>query len=106
MNEITAFIKNIKLVRSARLFFNSINAETYYPEKNCKSYWQKLHDNFLWSVKYREPNIQYCAYGLDIIGSSSNSFLAEKTLCRSRNRMNGKLLDKKNPPRRNQTALV
>lgn len=106
MNKIAAFIRNIKLVRSARLFYNSVNAATYYQEKPGKPYWQKLYDNFLWSVKYREPNLGYCSYGLDIIGSNSKNFLAEKTLYRTRDLMNGKRWDKKKPPRRNQTVLV
>lgn len=106
MNKTTAFVKNIKFVRSIRLFFKSVNGITYYPEKNRKQYWQKLYDNFLWSIKYREPNLYYCSYGLDVIGSNSSDFVAEKTLYRTRDIMNGKRSDRNNRLRRDQTALI
>lgn len=106
MNRITAFIKNIKFVRSLRLFFKAVNAGTYYPERPGKPYWQKLYDNFLWSIEYREPNLGYCPYGLDIICSKSKDFLSEKTLYRTRDLMNGKRWNSKNRLRRDQTVLL
>lgn len=88
MKAIGSLIKNIKLIRSAILFSKVVNRGTYYPEKAGKSYCQKLYDNLLWSVRYREPNLQYHAYGLDIIGADSSNFLDEKTFYRTRNKMN------------------
>ena len=104
MNKISTFINNIKLVRSGRLFFEAINAETYYKEKTRKSFWQRFYDNLLWSLRFREPNITYAEYGLDIVDACASDYLNEKCFFRSRHRMN-KIRGKK-INLRNQTVLV
>lgn len=100
-----AFIKNIKLIRSFRFFLQTVDARTYYPEKERKSYIRRLYDNLWWSLKYREPNMSYTAYGLDIINSDAASFLDEKHSVRTRSLMNGTRKGKKIKTQ-NQTVLV
>ena len=104
MNRIKAFLENIKIVRCVKRFFKSVSAETYYQEKARKPYWKEFYDNLLWSLRFREVNTKYTAYGLDIINAFSTDYLDEKSFVRSKRRMNG--IRGKKINLRNQTILV
>ena len=45
-----------------------VRSESYFPEKERKSYIKRLMDNLAWLFKYREANHFYNMYGFDVVG--------------------------------------
>lgn len=46
-------------------FFEVVNGQTYYPEKNRKNKSKRIFDNLKWLLKYGEVNQYYNLYGFD-----------------------------------------
>lgn len=44
-----------------------VRSESYFPEKERKSYLKRLMDNLAWLFKYREANYFYNMYGFDVV---------------------------------------
>lgn len=70
--------------------FSIPREDSYFPEKERKSYIRRVCDMMKWYLKYRSLNTFYNLYGMDIKGTDSNNFIDDKSFFNSLYKKNKK----------------
>ena len=74
--------------RSFPSIFHIANKSGYYPEVRRKPYIRRLADNFLWVLRYNEPNDFYTLYGLDTYTCALTDLISNSKAIAMRNERN------------------
>lgn len=64
------------------------DGRTYFPELQHKNRMKRKFENFLWGIKYNDPNTFYNLYGFDTIGKNIDEYQDYSHFFSERNRLN------------------
>ena len=76
------------MFRALKKVFVISKADSYYPDKDRKCYFQRLCENFGYLLKYKSVNDFYLLYGFDIKGTDKSDFIDYNVFKRTREREN------------------
>lgn len=55
--------------------FNVVRSKSYFPEKKRKNYMNRVMDNLIWLIRYRETNQFYNLYGFDVAEGETREYI-------------------------------
>lgn len=76
------------IIRAFRKVLNNAKAPSYFPEREHKSYIQKLFENAVYLFKYRSVNDFYLLYGFDGKDADTSDYIDYNQFARTRSRKN------------------